>query len=281
MAKTATAEKESATIVPVDSGTEDLLKKAQEAAARTAKAKAEFQEAQKFDKEMQAKAHEAIQAVAGPLIDQVKALRAKADQAKAEHKTEVESRKSMDAEYKAFLASIETDIDGIVAGAAALGIQEGMVRGTHRRPKGAASASEKGSRKNLKLSEIGEVGPVEVEAIRRTGDGVATCTVVYEIVESGDGSFEVYAKRVDDKDGISEEKKAGGYTHQSNSLSKVTTSPGWHETADVQYALLAVSNKLDEFPSVHPTNAASSITAGGGPVPEFEGTPETVVEETV
>jgi hypothetical protein len=153
-----------------------------------------------------------------------------------------------------------------------------MVRGTTRKAS-TTKSGDKGTRKNLKLSEVGIVGPVTVEAIRRTGDGTDTCQVVYEIAQSGDGSFEVYAKRVDDgKGNISDEKMSGGFTHTAANLSKVTTSPGWHETADVQYALLSAANRLGEFPSVRPANAASTIHVDGVVVPEPANEEAEVVE---
>jgi hypothetical protein len=280
MAKSAKAA-EVASMTAVAPELSDLMKSAEEAKATQAKLQAKLTQAKEAEKDAKAKAQEAVKAVLAPFVDRVSSARKSIEDAKVARKAAVEGRKAEDAAYKSLLEKLEGEVNEVVAEAVAIGIPEGMVRGTTRKAK-SGSTSDKGSRKNIKLAEIGTVSATTVEAVRRTGDGVDTCTVVYEVAEAGDGSFEVYAKRVDDgKGNISEEKMAGGYTHQSGNLSKVTTSPGWHETADVQYALLFSANKLDEFPSVSPANAASTITANGVSVPAPAEAPEVVEEETV
>lgn len=143
------------------------------------------------------------------------------------------------------------------------------------------------ARKSPKVIDLGTMGPVLVTAPKRypSLDPTNPVTVQYEVAEDG-GVTKLFAKRVDKVvDGahvVTDAALQAPYTHASTVASEVTTTPGWHSTKDVMFALLTVAGKTGDWTEFGPDSEASDILVNGEPLATKEVAHEaTILKETV
>lgn len=137
-------------------------------------------------------------------------------------------------------------------------------------PKTAAKKGAAPSKaKKPKVADLGEIGPVTVEAPHRYTDGAYNATCVYE-TKMVDGVVVLFGKRVDHEVKgnrvIDEAALEGEYTHSNTSASQVISIPGWQRTNDALYALAMKAGVLGDFPEFTPESDAEFVVVDGMPL---------------
>lgn len=152
---------------------------------------------------------------------------------------------------------------------------------------GSKSGTGKSSRKSPKVADLGVIPATNITAPKRypSLDPTNPVTVRYEVSDI-DGTLVLFAKRIDKVvDGahvISADAMDGAYTHQSTVASEVTTTPGWHSTKDVMFALLSVAGKTSDWTEFGPDSDASDILVNGEPLATTKVADKaTILKETV
>lgn len=143
------------------------------------------------------------------------------------------------------------------------------------------------TRKSPKVSDLGEIAEVMITAPKRYPqlDPTNPVSVQYKVTATEDGTLVLSAKRVDKVvDGvhvISAEAMEGDYTHSSTTASEVTTTPGWHSTKDVMFALLSVAGKTGDWPEYGPDSDSSDVLVNGEPLTTPVAASAVTIQETV